>query len=199
MLNQGCRPEEVLELLVADVDLERSQLSIRNGKSRAARRTLRLTAESRGICAYRVMHSKSPWMFQGKQAGTHLAKLNVPHGRVLEGLAMRECGRRRQEHRNDKIAGICLAFREVSRLAFVMYDFGHTFATRSAAAGMPIATLSAILGHADLKSVMKYVQIRQQAMEPKTIPRRNVRPVSVRWLALKRRIWRDQAGWSRRA
>jgi hypothetical protein len=30
---------------------------------------------------------------------------------------------------------------------------------------MPIATLAAILGHADLRSVMKYVHIRQEAQD----------------------------------
>ncbi len=53
MLNQGCRPEEILELQVADIDLERSRLTIRAGKSRAARRQLRLSIESREICAPR--------------------------------------------------------------------------------------------------------------------------------------------------
>jgi integrase len=51
------------------------------------------------------------------------------------------------------------------RFEFVIYDFRHTFATRAAEAGMPIATLAAILGHADLGSVMKYVHIRQEAQD----------------------------------
>jgi integrase len=49
MLNQGCRPEEVLDLRADDVDLERSRITIRAGKSRPARRQFRLTAESREI------------------------------------------------------------------------------------------------------------------------------------------------------
>jgi site-specific recombinase XerD len=32
-------------------------------------------------------------------------------------------------------------------------------------AGMPVATLAAILGHADLWSVMKYVHVRQEAQD----------------------------------
>ncbi len=46
-----------------------------------------------------------------------------------------------------------------------MYDFRHTFATRAAESGMPVATLAAILGHADLRSVMKYVHVRQEAQD----------------------------------
>src|SRR5271170_3595449 len=69
MINQGCRPEEILELQTADVDLERFHLTIRKGKSHAARRQLRLTAESREICARRLMAATSRWLFPGKAPG----------------------------------------------------------------------------------------------------------------------------------
>jgi len=165
MLNQGTRPEEVLELRVDDVDLERSRLTIRKGKSSAARRTLKLTVESREISARRVMMATSPWLFPGKLPGTRLAKLNGPHDRLLDELATCQCGRARGEHRSSTRAVRCAGFKEASRLAFVIYDFRHTFATREAEAGMPIATLAAILGHGDLRSVMKYVHVRQEAMD----------------------------------
>jgi len=47
VLNQGPRPHEVTSLAKADVDLEHRRMYIRKGKSRAARRKLDLTAESR--------------------------------------------------------------------------------------------------------------------------------------------------------
>ncbi len=50
-------------------------------------------------------------------------------------------------------------------MGFVIYDFRHTYATRAAESGMPVATLAAILGHADLRSVMKYVHVRQEAQD----------------------------------
>jgi len=92
-------------------------------------------------------------------------------------------------------------------MAFVLYDFRHTFATRAAEAGMPVATLASILGHGDLRSVTKYVHVRQEAqtgpwkpsIRLKTFPRRNVRPVSVRSKALKSGITRDRAGCSGKA
>src|SRR5262249_38735702 len=107
----------------------------------------------------------SSWLFPGKTPGMHLAKLNGPHGRVLDDLASCECGYSRDEHQGDGCACKCIEFREASRLAFVIYDFRHTFATRAAEAGMPVATLAAILGHADLRSVMKYVHVRQDALD----------------------------------
>jgi integrase len=166
MINQGCRPEEILELQTEDVDLERSRITIRQGKSRAAQRQLKLTLESREICSRRVACG-SQWLFPGKVAGTRMAKLNGPHVRVLDDLATCQCGRRRLDHEkgNDKPAGVCAGFVEASRLAFVIYDFRHTFATRAAESAMPIPTLAAILGHADLRSVMRYVHVRQEAQD----------------------------------
>jgi hypothetical protein len=38
-------------------------------------------------------------------------------------------------------------------------------ATRAAAAGMPITTLAAILGHSNLRSVMKYVHTQQSDID----------------------------------
>jgi integrase len=138
MIQQGCRPEEVLSLRVDDVDLERWRLIIQKGKSNASRRTLRLTPESREICARKIAVAKSEWLFPGKKRGTHATKLNGSHEKVLERLP---------------------------GLAFVLYDFRHTFATRAAEAGMPVATLARILGHGDLRSVMKYVHVGQEAQD----------------------------------
>jgi len=49
MLNQGTRPEEMICLRNDDVNLERGTLSIRRGKSAAARRVLDLTGGSQGF------------------------------------------------------------------------------------------------------------------------------------------------------
>jgi integrase len=165
MLNQGCRPEEVLELQVADVDIERSRLIVRAGKSRAARRQLRLTVESREICTRRMMASTSRWMFEGKVPGTRLAKLNGRHADILDALATCKCSHPQDQHKGGKCPCGCVKFEEVSRLGFVMYDLRHTFATRAAESGMPVATLASILGHADLRSVTKYVHVRQEAQD----------------------------------
>ena len=134
ILNQGMRPDEVLGLRRQDVDLERGQLSIRNGKSPAARRTLDLTSESRRIFARRLEGS-SPWIFRSKRnPGMRLKRLNGAHDRL--------CAR---------------ATDEGAPLKFVLYDFRHTFATRLAEAGVDLATLAAILGHNSIRIVQRYV------------------------------------------
>lgn len=129
MINQGMRPEEVLSLSKFDVNLERGTVQIRKGKSKAARRLLHLTPESRAILARR-MSGQSTWIFPApRKPGHHLGRLNNVHDRV--------CAK--------------------ADLSFVLYDLRHTFATRMAQARVDLATLAAILGHASIRIVQRYV------------------------------------------
>jgi integrase len=135
--NQGMRPEEVTSLLQADVDLERGQVSIRKGKSAAARRTLDLTPESKSILARRL-DNKSKWVFPSKRRpGKAIARLNRGHDAV--------CAENAKKGR--------------AALSFVLYDWRHSFATKMAQAGVDLSTLAAILGHASIRLVQKYVHI----------------------------------------
>jgi integrase len=170
MIQQGCRPDEVLNLQVPDVDLERKSFKIRQGKSRAARRTLLMTPEVFEILKRRVKEAKWPWLFPGEAAGQRLQKLNGPHERVLDRLAVCRCTHPKKQHnggdrRHCTCHCGCGQFEEVERLTCVIYDFRHTFATRKAEQGMPLATLAAILGHANIRSIMKYVHVTQEAMD----------------------------------
>ena len=151
MRNQGMRPEEVVSLCKADVDLERGQLYIQRGKSKAARRTLDLTAESRAILARRMeknpRRKDSRWIFPSPtKPGEHIQRLNRGHDAAIQ---------------EDKEKGRCA-------LNFVLYDFRHTFATRLAQAGVDLATLAAILGHSSIRIVQRYVhptaEHKRQAM-----------------------------------
>src|SRR5205807_6322161 len=129
MLNQGMRPEEVLALSKFDLNLERAQLQVRSGKSKASRRTLDLTPESRAILARRIA-GESSWIFPApRKPGQHVARLNNAHDAVCAKAA----------------------------LSFCIYDLRHTFATRMAEAGIDLATLAAILGHGSIRIVQRYV------------------------------------------
>jgi integrase len=149
MLNQGMRPDEVLSISAPEVDLERATLKIPRGKSKAARRTLDLTPESRQILARRIAASRArleklererisaapaapavPWLFPAdRKSGERIGRLNNAHNAV------------------------CVK----AKVAFVLYDLRHTFATRMAQAGIDLATLAAILGHSSIRIVQRYV------------------------------------------
>jgi integrase len=159
ILLQGLRPEEVLRLRKEDVDLERGVLHVRFGKTRAARRTLRLTHEAQAILASQ-MGSAGPWVFPSqKRPGAHITKLNCPHDRVLEKLnPCLACGRPSGAHRTSK----CASFRGAEKpLLFVLYDLRHTFATRMVEAGIDLVALKDILGHSDIRVTMRYVHPSQ--------------------------------------
>lgn len=130
MIQHGCRPEEFLEMEKSAVDLERGTFRIVSGKTTAAKRTLKMTAEGREVFARRLRET-GRFVFPGKLSGTHQKSYNFSHNKVLE----------------------------ITGLSFCVYDLRHTYATRMATLGLPIATLAAILGHANLRSIMKYVHI----------------------------------------
>lgn len=136
MLNQGCRPEEIVSLKKHDVNLTARTMSIAGGKSRAARRTLDLTGESVRILKARLS-AFGEWLFpSSRYAGQHITKLSGAHDRVC---------------------------REVGLSGIRLYDFRHTFASRLADAGTPIPTIAALLGHSGLAMVTRYVHPSAEA------------------------------------
>ena len=150
MLHQGCRPEEVMSSLKEDLDLENAKLRIRGGKSRAAKRSLDLTGESIMILKAR-MGVPGPWLFPSdRYPGRHITKLNGSHDRVC-----REAG-----------------------LSFCLYDWRHAFGTRMGTElKMDPFTLARIMGHANLRTIMRYVHPSdQQQKEAMTRYEAAIRP-----------------------
>ena len=87
-----------------------------------------MTPAVKEVLARRAAGRLSGWLFVGKKPGEHLGKLNGQHDAVVTKIGAE----------------------------FVLYEFRHTFATRfGEAVGDPIA-LATILGHSNLKTVMKY-------------------------------------------
>jgi len=141
MLEQGARPEELLAARKEAYDARTGTLFIAGGKTRAARRTLNLTAASTIILDRRAA-LPGPWLFPSdRNPGQHLTKLACTHDRVCT-----EAG-----------------------VSFVLYDFRHTFATRQIQDGNPVAVVAAIMGHSGLRTIHRYVhptgEAQKKAME----------------------------------
>lgn len=131
MILQGPRPEELMALKQEHVHLDRMEMEIVKGKSKAAKRTLVLCEESAEILQARL-DGKSVWVFPSdRRKGRPISKLQYPMDKVC---------------------------RE-SEVSCVIYDLRHTFATRMVEAGNGIETVAKILGHANLRSVMRYVHL----------------------------------------
>lgn len=135
MLEQGCRPEELLALRVEDVDLPGGTFAIRGGKSRAAKRLLNLTARAREVMERRASLS-SVWLFPSDRwPGRHITKVQGTHDRI------------------------CVE----AKLSFVIYDCRHTWATRMIAAGVDAPTVAALMGHSGLRTIYRYVHPTAEA------------------------------------
>jgi len=135
ILLQGLRPDEVLSLKKAAVDLAEKTLTVVHSKSAASRRTLNLTDESCRILGRRFP-GEAIWCFPGKRPGRHLTYSGLvnAHNKSLE----------------------------KSSTWFNLYSLRHTFATRFYKQTKDIEALRRILGHADLKTLLRYVHIDQE-------------------------------------
>lgn len=133
MLETGMRPDEIRNLRVSDVDLERGYLQVQKGKTKAAQRRIPLTERAFDIFEPRLRNPKSEYVFPGERstgdADVPLVKLNNAHYGAL------------RRSKVDK---------------FRLYDLRHTFATRQAEAGTDLVTLASLLGHSRLEMVMRY-------------------------------------------
>lgn len=137
MLGTGIRPGEALALRVGDVDRAQRLLHIRDGKTPAARRAIRLVGGAWDMARdASSARNASQWLFPDRDRNHPLIKVSQAHRKI--------CDR----------AG----------LTFCLYDLRHTFATRMAERGMPLTTLASILGHSGLRCVMRYIHPGQQTM-----------------------------------
>ncbi len=135
MINQGMRPEEVTTLAKDNINFESGTIYVARGKTKAAKRHLNMTTESRQILDRR-MAGQSKWIFPSKRkGGAHIYRINSAHDRIIAEAA------------KDGVL-----------IEFVPYDFRHTFATRAVAEDkVDLATLAALLGHGSIRCVYKYV------------------------------------------
>lgn len=96
-----------------------------------------MTPAVKFILAKRTEGRSEGWLFRGKKAGDHLTKLNNAHDAVIEKIGA----------------------------SFVLYEFRHTYATRFYEATGDLVALARNLGHADLRTVMKYNHPQEAFLE----------------------------------
>ena len=152
---QGMRPDEVLSLQKDCIDLEKGTLKVKSSKTSAGKRTLNLTAESRSILGRR-MRWASPFVFPGAVSA-----------RKLDAVGDYEvvAGRRGQVYGHAKpytYSAYIGAHNRICKLcgaSFDPYSLRHTFATRFYAQTKDVFSLQRVLGHADLKTLQRYVHV----------------------------------------
>jgi integrase len=147
MLVQGPRPDEVMSLEQAQVDLRHRHFTIwdnsAEGKSRNAHRKLKMTDETCSIFQRRLS-VPGIWVFPSTKNNGRRTTLQKAHRRAT-------LGKRTKDGNYEGGSGV----------EYRLYDMRHTFATRFALAGGSLPVLAQILGHADLSLLMRYVHPSQ--------------------------------------
>lgn len=132
ILDTGLRPEEAFRIKVQALDFSDGTILNPFGKTKAARRKVKMTAAVRELLKRRATATKGEFVFPSKDDSNRpIRSVRKAHDRAVER------------------AGILEHFR--------LYDLRHTFATRAAAAGVSLPTLSAMLGHTNIQMTMRYV------------------------------------------
>ncbi|HUA97196.1 MAG TPA: site-specific integrase [Terracidiphilus sp.] len=136
ILETGMRPEEVYRIEDVNVHLAKDCLFVPFGKTRAAKRQIRLTARAKEVLTRRMKARRGKYLFPHESDPNRpVPKVNNAHDRAV------------------KDSGIAHA---------VLYSCRHTFATRAVEAGVDLVTLAAILGHSKLAMVLRYAHVSQK-------------------------------------
>lgn len=145
LVETGLRPEELCKLAVIDVILtgDKPYLSVKEGKTKSARRTVPLSRRAADVLAKRVAQAKGKYIFAGGRGGKDpnkpALKFNNAHYGTLRRSEIDGVNRSGTE-------GVC-----------TLYSFRHTFATRFLERRPgDLLTLAALLGHSSLRMVMRY-------------------------------------------
>ncbi len=151
MLETGMRPEEVYRIRHENVYLDRAYLFNPYGKTKAARRKVPLSEPALAVLSRRMEKMKGIYLFPGRKpsgepgADKPLVKINAAHTATLKRAKLPP---------------------------FRLYDLRHTWATRSAMAGVDLVTLAAMLGHSRIQMVLRYAHPTEEhqfaAMQKRT-------------------------------
>ncbi len=130
MLETGMRCGEVYRIRRQDVSLEKGFLQVVKGKTASSIRQVHLSERAQDVLRYR----------NEKFTGEYLFPQNETDGRAPT-LTL------------DKLH---LETARKLKMKFRLYDARHTFASRAVEDGIDLLVLASILGHSNLKMVMRY-------------------------------------------
>jgi integrase len=145
MLETGMRPEEVYRIQPANVYLAESYLFNPYGKTKAAKRRIKLTETAKSILTLR-MKAAAGRAAKDQGSGAFLFPCETDATRPLPGIQ----------------SAHARALRESKVAQFRPYDCRHTWATRAVEAGIDLVTLAAMLGHSKINMVLRYAHPTQE-------------------------------------
>lgn len=145
LVETGLRPDELCRLAVRDVliNAEKPYLIVKEGKTKAARRTVPLSKRAAEVLAKRIAKAKGKYIFAGGRGGNDPDKPALKFNNAHYGTRSRS---KIDGVNRSGMEGVC-----------TLYSFRHTFATRFLERRPgDLLTLAALLGHSSLRMVMRY-------------------------------------------
>ena len=134
----GLRLNEGVHLTRADVDLERRQVRVRNGKGAKDRYVPLPEATRVLLCEFLKQTPAQPWLFPGRITGRTIDASNLQ--RAFR-AAVRESG--------------------IAKHASV-HTLRHSYATHLLESGIDVRTIQELLGHESLNTTMVYTHLTQR-------------------------------------
>lgn len=134
----GVRMDELTNILLSDIDLERGQVHIKHSKNKQDRYLIISLHIIRGIKKHLALNSPSLYLFESfNRKGMPLSHTRV---RNLFNEAVEKAGIKKN---------VCV------------HSLRHTYATHQLEAGQNIMMVKNALGHADVKTTLVYLHIAQ--------------------------------------
>ena len=151
ILRQGLRPSETVALTTDVMDFSKGTLRITEGKSKAAKRTLKIHVDVAGLLARRVAAAQandSVYLFPQLKLNNNggIQAINWAKPQRVEQLC---------KTLHNRVCGM-------TGLDFVVYSMRHTFATRAYMVRPDALGLMRVLGHSNIKMVQRYVNDAEQ-------------------------------------
>jgi integrase/recombinase XerD len=140
----GLRCMEVRSVRLADLDFDRKQLLVVQGKGRKDRYVPLSEHLVRGLKTFIEAEKPVDYLFNGKPIGRAGGDFDCRYSQRGVQYAIKEATKR---------AGI---LKEVS-----VHTLRHTFATHLLEDGLDIVTLKCLLGHESIQSTMEYLHVAQ--------------------------------------
>jgi integrase len=129
LFDTGMRPQELMNLTFADINFETNTISVKDGKTKAARRKISMTRRVFSIMKGRLEEFGDGLVFTNPKTGKAFTTFKTAHASALRRSGVKP---------------------------FRLYDARHTFATRFVEATGDLGTLMTTLGHSNLQMVMRY-------------------------------------------